>query len=126
MGGLGVRRCVSIVSAVGVVAATWCFALAPGAGARASSAAVTPAALSSINWGPCTESDLVALGAQCGMLSVPLDYNHPSGPQIQIAVSKLEHTSSAADYQGAILTNPGGPGGSGLDLSAILADVLGQ
>ncbi len=67
-----------------------------------------------------------ALGAECGTLSVPLDYNHPNGAHIQLAVSKLEHTSDAADYQGAILTNPGGPGGSGLDLSAILALVLNQ
>jgi pimeloyl-ACP methyl ester carboxylesterase len=59
-------------------------------------------------------------------LSVPLDYNRPFGAHIQLAVSKLEHTSSDADYQGAILTNPGGRGGSGLDLSAILAAVLGQ
>ena len=59
-------------------------------------------------------------------MSVPLDYNHPNGAHIQLAVSKLEHTSDAAHYQGAILTNPGGPGGSGLDLSAILAFVLDQ
>ncbi|MGZ4249955.1 MAG: alpha/beta fold hydrolase [Solirubrobacteraceae bacterium] len=59
-------------------------------------------------------------------MSVPLDYNHPNGAQIQLAVSKLEHTSDAAHYRGAILTNPGGPGGSGLDLSAILAFVLDQ
>jgi pimeloyl-ACP methyl ester carboxylesterase len=113
-------------SAVAVIAAAWCLTVVPGAGAKMRAAVLSPAAVSSINWGPCTESDLIELGAQCGMLSVPLDYNHPSGAQIQIAVSKLDHTSSAADYQGAILTNPGGPGGSGLDLSAILAEVLGQ
>ena len=120
------RRFVSMLGAIAVVAAVSGSALASSAGAKIRARVLTPAAVSSINWGPCTEADLVQFGAQCGMLSVPLDYNHPSGPHIQLAVSKLAHTSSAADYQGAILTNPGGPGGSGLDLSAILADVLDQ
>jgi pimeloyl-ACP methyl ester carboxylesterase len=57
-------------------------------------------------------------------LSVPLNYSRPDGPKIQLAVSRLQHTSSQADYQGAILTNPGGPGGSGLTLSAGLASAL--
>src|ERR1700742_2621248 len=77
-----------------------------------------------INWGSCSDPTLVQLKAQCGYLSVPLNYNKPNGQKIQLAVSRLQHTSPAADYQGAILTNPGGPGGSGLSLSAILASVL--
>ena len=59
--------------------------------------------------------------AQCGDLQVPLDYTHPDGQQISLAVSRVMHTSSAADYQGVMLVNPGGPGGSGLGLS-----ILGQ
>jgi pimeloyl-ACP methyl ester carboxylesterase len=119
-----VSRVLSIGTAMTLAVAVWCSVLAPAAGAQTSE--LSPAAVSSINWGPCTEADLVQLGAQCGMLSVPLNYSRPNGAHIELAVSKLEHTSSAADYQGAILTNPGGPGGSGLDLSAILADVLDQ
>jgi pimeloyl-ACP methyl ester carboxylesterase len=112
----------SIVVSVAVVAAAWCSVLASSASAK-----VHPRDASSIQWGPCAAgSDLEALGAQCGTLSVPLDYNRPWGAHIQLAVSKLEHTSDAAHYQGTILTNPGGPGGSGLDLSAILAFVLDQ
>jgi pimeloyl-ACP methyl ester carboxylesterase len=121
-----VGRLLSIVTAAVVIVAAWCSVLASGAGAEVRPAVVSPATVSSIDWGPCAESDLIDLGAQCGTVSVPLDYDRPFGPHIRIAVSKLEHTSSAADYQGAILTNPGGPGGSGLDLSAILAFVLGQ
>jgi pimeloyl-ACP methyl ester carboxylesterase len=120
-----VKRLLSIGTVMAVAVGMWCSVLAPVAGAEASPV-LSPAAVSSINWGPCTDPDLVAAGAQCGMLSVPLNYAFPNGPKIQLAVSKLEHTSSAADYQGAILTNPGGPGGSGLSLSAILADVLDQ
>ncbi|MBA2559521.1 MAG: alpha/beta fold hydrolase, partial [Propionibacteriales bacterium] len=52
------------------------------------------------------------------MLAVPLDYRRPGGRTIKIAVSRVKHTSSAADYQGVMLANPGGPGGSGLFLAA--------
>src|SRR6201996_1951910 len=81
-------------------------------------------AASSITWGTCSEADLAQAGAQCGYLSVPLSYTNPSGPKIQIAVSRIEHTSSAKNYRGIILTNPGGPGGSGLDLNTFLVAQL--
>ena len=54
-------------------------------------------------------------------LRVPLDYNRPGGAKITLAVSRVLHTSSDADYQGVMLVNPGGPGGAGLGLA-----VLGQ
>lgn len=79
-----------------------------------------------ITWGPCSDPSLKAAHAQCGFVSVPLDYSRPSGQQIQIAVSRIRHTSSAAHYQGVILTNPGGPGGSGLNLNTFLIPVLKQ
>ena len=60
------------------------------------------------------------------MLSVPLDYAWPSGPKIQLAVSRVLHTSSEADYQGIMLVNPGGPGGSGLIYSVLGAFVPGD
>ena len=63
-------------------------------------------------------------GAQCALLAVPLNYRGPAGPTIKIAVSRIRHTSGAAHYQGAILTNPGGPGGSGLNLNVFLIAQL--
>jgi pimeloyl-ACP methyl ester carboxylesterase len=44
---------------------------------------------------------------------VPLDYADPTGPTIDIAVTRIKHTSSDADYQGVMFGNPGGPGGAG-------------
>jgi pimeloyl-ACP methyl ester carboxylesterase len=67
-----------------------------------------------IAWGQCDDPGLQDAGAQCGFLTVPLDYRHPNGDTIKIAVSRILHTSS--HYKGVILTNPGGPGGSGLGL----------
>lgn len=76
-----------------------------------------------IAWGNCQDPELAAFNAQCAMLSVPLNYSHPSGKHIKIAVSRVLHTSSASAYQGAILVNPGGPGGSGLSMATLGADV---
>jgi len=87
--------------------------------ATASPSGPTARAASSISWGKCTDPDLSSASAQCAMLSVPLDYAHPSGKKIKLAISRVQHTSSAADYQGVILVNPGGPGGSGLSLSTL-------
>ncbi|PRY25767.1 alpha/beta hydrolase [Pseudosporangium ferrugineum] len=72
-----------------------------------------------IAWGTCESAGLQARGAQCGFLTVPLDYARPGGTKIKLAVSRIKHKSSEADYQGVMLTNPGGPGGSGLTLSVL-------
>ncbi len=67
-----------------------------------------------IEWGTCSSATLRAIGARCGLLTVPLDYAHPRDTKIKIGVSELKHTTSDADAQGLMLVNPGGPGGSGL------------
>ncbi|MEU8241352.1 alpha/beta hydrolase [Actinoplanes missouriensis] len=72
-----------------------------------------------IDWGKCASAGLNARGAECGFLVVPLDYAKPKGTKIKLAVSRIKHKSSAAQYQGVMLTNPGGPGGSGLTLSVL-------
>jgi pimeloyl-ACP methyl ester carboxylesterase len=92
------------------------------AAAPAGAATRAPAPASSIAWGACSDPNLQVFNAQCGYLSVPLNYNDPSGPKIQLAVSRILHTSS--NYQGVILTNPGGPGGSGLGLNPFLIAQL--
>jgi pimeloyl-ACP methyl ester carboxylesterase len=74
-------------------------------------------------WGNCQDPELAAFNAQCALLSVPLDYAHPNGKHIKIAVSRVLHTSSDAAYQGVILVNPGGPGGAGLSLATLGQDV---
>jgi pimeloyl-ACP methyl ester carboxylesterase len=78
-----------------------------------------PALAASIDWSRCDDTFLRASGARCGMLSVPLDHANPSGEQIRIAVSRVKHTVADGEYQGVMLTNPGGPGGSGLWMSVL-------
>jgi pimeloyl-ACP methyl ester carboxylesterase len=68
-------------------------------------------------WHRCADADLRGLGAKCANVSVPLDYAKPNGQKIRIAISRIEHTVPDSQYQGPMLVNPGGPGGSGLTLS---------
>jgi pimeloyl-ACP methyl ester carboxylesterase len=118
------QRVVSTFAVVGALAAL--LATASTAAAASPRHKRTAKATQSIAWGKCSEADLQAADAQCGYVSVPLSYSDPNGPQIKLAVSRIEHTSSAKNYQGVIVTNPGGPGGSGLDLNTYLIPVLQQ
>ena len=55
-----------------------------------------------------------ACGAfQCGTVTVPLDYTHPQNGTIGIAVIRKPATD-VGDRIGSVLTNPGGPGASGV------------
>lgn len=109
----------------GMLGAAGLGAAGPALAARSAAAArsAVPNA-GGITWGPCTDPFLKQAKAQCGMLPVPRNYSDPTGPTIQIAVSRILHTSSARKYKGIILTNPGGPGGSGLDLNVFLIGAL--
>jgi len=89
--------------------------------AHAAAASYTPPA---IKWHHCAGSTLAHAGARCGFLIVPLDYAHPGGRKIKVAVSRVRHTASARHYQGVMIVNPGGPGGSGLDFPAFMPGWL--
>lgn len=113
-----------LTAAVAAAAAVVLVSTVPGPVATASDA-LTTVTTPSISWGSCGHFDIYVPRAHCGYLSVPLDYAHPNGRHIKIAVSRVKHTSSAADYQGAIVVNPGGPGGPGLSMSGLGDSVPG-
>jgi pimeloyl-ACP methyl ester carboxylesterase len=54
-------------------------------------------------------------GFQCSRLAVPLDYAHPGGPHLQLAVIRRP-ASDHAHRVGALVVNPGGPGASGVGI----------
>jgi pimeloyl-ACP methyl ester carboxylesterase len=93
-----------------------------GLGSAASAAPAQPDTRG-ISFGVCDDPGLAEAGAECGYLSVPLDYDRSRGAQIQIAVSRVRHKVPDSQYQGIMLVNPGGPGGSGLSLSTLGAAV---
>ena len=73
----------------------------------------------SVAWTPCNPSSTDPTAPVCGYLSVPLDHDKPNGTKIKLALSMVKHTVTADKYQGIMLVNPGGPGGSGLGLSVL-------
>lgn len=73
-----------------------------------------------IQWSACPPPPpgIPDAGQQCGTVTVPLDYRHPNGRTIDIAVSVIR--ANPATRHGVLLVNPGGPGGAGIDLPRIL------
>lgn len=64
---------------------------------------------------------------KCARLEVPLDWRNQSDPRtVAIAMRVLPAVVSANDssFAGSVLTNPGGPGDSGVDIAGDAARVL--
>lgn len=85
-----------------------------GSEARGVQIAAARAAHTGIDWKDCPADWALATPIQCGWVTVPLDYAKPHGKQIKLAVDRHVSTGTKAERQGALLYNPGGPGGSGL------------
>jgi pimeloyl-ACP methyl ester carboxylesterase len=65
-----------------------------------------------LRWEPCGPE---FPGAECALATVPLDYDRPNRGTTEIALARIP----AADQEnriGTVFVNPGGPGGSGVDL----------
>ena len=59
---------------------------------------------------------------QCATVRSPLDHDDPAGRKVSLALTRVPHTSKT--FQGPLLVNPGGPGGSGLSMAAFVAGSL--
>lgn len=115
-------------------AAALCLALAALslAGTACATGAATPSPLiafeeQEVHWGACPDgyAHLTQAGGTCAELTVPLDHADPDGATITLALSRLEGAGDPAD-RGVLLSNPGGPGGPGLDLPLWLRETLGD
>ncbi|MGV9413282.1 alpha/beta hydrolase [Nocardia sp. NPDC003693] len=78
----------------------------------------------SLEWGSCQDfsqfgKELVEAGLQCARITVPLDYDRADGTTAQIALSRLP---ARGERIGALVTNPGGPGVSGLGMLLMFAE----
>jgi pimeloyl-ACP methyl ester carboxylesterase len=65
-----------------------------------------------LDWQPCGEGLEPFL---CATARVPSDYDHPDGRTTGIALTLLPASGDPAMRIGTLFTNPGGPGGSGVD-----------
>lgn len=93
----------------------------PGAG---QTPAPKPSAALPQTWGSCGQfgtdtSDIPT--AQCTTVSVPVDYDNPAAGQARLAVIRVPATGQRI---GSLLVNPGGPGGSAVDMVAGMAPNL--
>jgi pimeloyl-ACP methyl ester carboxylesterase len=76
-----------------------------------------------INWKPCP---IVANAAQefrrleCARIKAPLDWHKPKGKLISLVVSRLAALNG--NPKGVVFTNPGGPGGPGIQLPLSFVD----
>lgn len=70
-----------------------------------------------LSWGECeypAEDQDAAENLDCAQVKVPVDYANPGAGDTFVEVSRL--SSSEDDPQGTLFLNPGGPGGSGVDM----------
>ena len=80
-------------------------------------------------WGACApfaQSDFAKKAftdraLECARLTVPLDYADPAGETVTVGV--LRHKATKPERRiGSLVTDPGGPGGSGMDEAASLSE----
>ncbi len=112
------RRTTAVLGALALVVSGLTLTTTSGP-AAATEAGIPPSSAASVYFGPCADPTLQRFGAECGTVRVPLDHDRPGGPTIRLAISRVRHTVPDAQFQGVVLVNPGGPGGSGLVLSVL-------
>ncbi|MFC4048231.1 alpha/beta hydrolase [Actinomadura syzygii] len=120
-------RSAALTAALVSALALGALAAAPAPGPSAGAAA--PAALARfthqpVRWAACPDQDLAKAGLSCADISVPLDYRHPRGRTIKVAVSRLAATRP--DRLGVLLHGTGGgPGGRGLNGPLLTSAAMG-
>ncbi|TDC43052.1 alpha/beta hydrolase [Actinomadura sp. KC345] len=93
-------------------------------GGEGTASATVPAGLASFygqepSWKDCGN------GFECATVQVPLDYSKPSGEKVGISVIRLPAEDNS-ERIGSLLTNPGGPGGSGVNFIRQAARSFGH
>lgn len=78
----------------------------------APAAARTAAPVPELDWQPCGEGLEPFL---CATAEVPRDHDRPRGATTTIALTLLPASGDPAERVGTLFTNPGGPGGSGVE-----------
>lgn len=118
----GPRRGIAVVLAVGLAASVSAGAGLPAVADDRPATAQAPVPAPA-EWGECPADVVVeALPYEldCATVQVPLDYARPDGEQIDLMISRMASTDPER-RRGILLLNPGGPSGSGLTLSTLLA-----
>ncbi|MEU8779516.1 alpha/beta hydrolase [Streptomyces sp. NPDC048606] len=88
---------------------------------QASADPASPYAPAKPSWHRCSADQPASY--ECATVKVPLDYRRPGGRTLDIAISRIK-SENPAKRHGVMLFNPGGPGGSGLDLPLMMAESM--
>ena len=112
----------------GVLAAAMVVLLVAGCARLVDGRAVigAPSPGTPVQWTNCapTSSDTaMPPGAECGLLSVPVDYAKPDGDVAQVAMIRFKATGQKV---GSLIINPGGPGQSGIESAISMLPSLPQ
>ena len=135
---VGTRVLVTVVTAAAALLTACSVAVDGHGSALVAGSTPTVAPPSTAHFGSCLDvlnTSAVALPGglrdkisfSCATINVPLDYAdpNPAGARILLQLFKI-HDSDNKHSTGALLVNPGGPGGSGIELAAgITAQVAG-
>lgn len=81
-----------------------------------------------VQWAPCqggapTDDSRIPPGAECGLLSVPVDYTKPDGEVARLAMIRFKATGNRI---GSLVINPGGPGESGVEAAVSMLPNMPQ
>jgi pimeloyl-ACP methyl ester carboxylesterase len=119
---LAVRSLAAVVGAVALagslgVAPAGSLAAAPAGSLAVAPVTAKPAPSARPTWVPCRD------GFECTTVFVPLDYGQPDGVRVALSVVRLP-AADRAHRIGSLLTNPGGPGGSGVDFVRGIAQFV--
>ena len=110
------KRIVGVLTVVVLAASFAGFTRAQASPGAASLATFTPTLTA---WKSCGS-------LQCATITLPMDYAHPNnGKTVRLALSRAPAQALAGAYQGMMLLNPGGPGGSGTYLPTLQGSVPG-
>lgn len=114
------RRGVALLAVLGLAGA-----LAVPAAADVGQPGAEPGAgpAAQVEWGDCpadVATEAIPYVLTCASVPVPLDHADPDGEQIELMISRMA-SENPAERRGVLLLNPGGPGGSGLTQSTLLA-----
>jgi len=114
------RRILATAAAASLLAVAGCTHDQAGGQRGSGGSPAAAGARSLLNWRSCGSSSTL----RCATLRVPLDYARPDGRKITLALSEVPATAPAAQRQGILLVNPGGPGGTGVGMASFVAQGL--
>jgi pimeloyl-ACP methyl ester carboxylesterase len=118
---VSLRRFIAVTAPLALVAGVLAAGTAtaqPATRTTAQTAAKGPV-VPKLKWAACED------GFQCATATVPLDYAKPRGRQITLALIRLP----AADRKhriGSLFVNPGGPGGSGVEIVRFAREIYSE